>query len=328
MKLNKINYIVPLILIMGAYFLGCSDLFINPKSSNSSSNIGVSISSPANNDSVDYSGVNVNYNLSVQTGINFIELYVNGKINQWIPPNSDGSKPTIKLSLDSALIGTRISFYLIYYDKDGNSARSDSVSNLYVTDVANIPSTPYNLSYSYISASSLNLSWKDSTITQPPGYEIWRKDGYFGTYSIHLVAAPYSFNINDNSISDSTVYYYKIRAVNLSGVSSFSPEISTGGAGSFRSIPPPTNVVVKAISADSVQITWKYSGAVINYFKIERKYSWSNYQTMGTVSGGTYQFLDYNSGIVPSAQYYYRVKAFSSSDSSWSNDILVQTPSN
>lgn len=328
MKIHKINYIVPLILIMVAYLFGCSDLFINPKSSNASANIAVSISSPANDDSINYLGVNVNYNLSVQTGINFIELYVNGKINQWIPPNSDGSKPTIKLSLDSTLIGARISFYLIYYDKDGNSAKSDSVSNLYVTDIANIPSTPYNLAYSYISNNSLNLTWKDSTISEPPGYEIWRKDGYFGTYSIHLVASPYSFNINDNSISDSTVYYYKIRAINLSGVSSFSSPISTGGDGSFRSIPPPTNVVVKAISADSVQLTWNYSGAVINYFKVERKYSWSNYQTMGTVSSGVNQFLDYNSGLVPSAQYYYRVKAFSSSDSSWSNEILVQTPSN
>lgn len=324
----KIKYIIPFVFLIVTYFFGCADLFINPNSSNSNNKLNISISSPATNDSISYSGIQVSYNLSEQIGINFIELYVNGKIHQWIPPNSDGSKPTITLTLDSTFIGSKISFYLIYYDKNGSSARSDTISNLFVNGIENIPYTPYNFNYTYISSNSLNLSWKDSTLSDPPGFEIWRKDGYFGSYSIHLVSPPNTFNINDNNVSDSTIYYYKIRGINRSGASSFSNEISTGGNGSFRSIPPPTNVVVKATGPDSVEITWNYSGAVINYFKVERKYGWSTYSAIGTLSGSVHQFFDNNSGLVPLTEYYYRVKAFSSSDSSWSNDILVTTPSN
>ncbi|MHB8579581.1 MAG: fibronectin type III domain-containing protein [Ignavibacteriaceae bacterium] len=324
----KLKYIIPFVILITTYFFGCADLFINPNSSSSGNNLSISIFSPSTNDSISYSGIQVNYTLSEQLGINFIELYVNGQIHKWIPPNSDGSKPTIILSLDSTFIGTKISFYLIYYDKDGKSVRSDSISNLYVSGIVNIPYTPYNFTFTYISSNSLNLSWKDSTVINSPGYEIWRKVGYFGSYSIHLTSPPNSFNVNDNSVSDTNIYYYKIRGINNSGVSGFSNEISTGGNGSFRAIPPPTNVVAKATSSDSVLITWKYSGAAINYFKVERKYSWSSYNTIAILNGNVNQFLDNNSGLVPSTEYYYRVKAFSSSDSSWSNDILVTTPAN
>ncbi|MHB1687766.1 MAG: fibronectin type III domain-containing protein [Ignavibacteriaceae bacterium] len=325
----KLKYIFPFVFLIAAYFLGCTDLFINPNSSSGGgSNLKISIISPASNDSVSFAGVQVNYNLLEQAGINFIELYVNGKIHKWIPPNSDGSKPTIILSLDSTLIGSRISYYLIYYDKDGNSARSDTMSNLLVTGIRNTPYTPYNFSYTLLSGNSINLSWKDSSIGDAPGYEIWRKDGFFGTYSIHLVSPPNTFNINDNNLSDTTIYYYKIRGINKSGASGFSNELSTSGNGAFRSIPPPTNVSVKATGPNTVQLTWNYTGAVANYFKIERRYSWSNYSAVGNVSGNVYQFLDNSNGLVPSTEYYYRVKAFTSADSSWSNDVYVKTPSN
>ena len=324
--------------ILAIFLFGCTDLFINPNSSSSTaadtsaassaSKLKITITSPVSNDSVGYTGNVISYNLTKDTGIDFLELYVNGVIHKWIPANSNGSQPTIVLSLDSTLIGSTISFYLIYYDKDGGSARSDTVKNLLVTEIRTPPYPPYNLSFTTLSNNSINLSWSDSSIGTAPGYEIWRKDGFYGSFQIHLVASPNSFNINDNLTSDTTIYYYKIRGINKLGTSAFSAILSTGGDGSLRSIPPPTNVVAKATSANSILITWNYNGPQINYYRVEKRYSWSSYTVIANINGNYTQYTDSTSGLVPSTDYYYRIKAISSSDSSWSPDIYVKTPSN
>jgi len=330
-------YYLPMFLIV-FYLFGCTDLFTNPSTSSSSaatdstasaSKLKITISSPVTNDSIGYIGTKINYTLVQDQGIAFLALFINGKLfNGWIPPNSDGSQPSIILNFDSTTIGSKVSFYLTYFDKDGGSANSDTISNLLITEIRTPPSVPYDFAYTTLTNNSINLSWKDSTLGDAPGYEIWRKDGFFGTFKAHMTSAPNTFNVNDNNLSDTTIYYYKIRGINKNGASAFSPVISTYGVGSLRSIPPPTNVVVKATGPTSVQLSWNFTGSSVNYFKIERRYTWSSYSVVANVNGNYTQYADSASGLIPATEYYYRVKAVSSSDSSWSPDVYVKTLSN
>lgn len=327
MMKNKVIYFTVIAAVSAIYLMGCTDLFTNPSNTGGTgSNIAVSISSPVSNDTIGYTGTTINYTLKQNMGINFIELYVNGVINKWNPPNSDGSKPTIPLTVDSSLINTRISYFLIYYDKDGYSARSDTMKNILISQIRVPPSVPYGLSIIPLTSSSVNISWKDSIIGIAPGFEIWRKDGYYGVYHNQLVSPPNTYNINDGNLSDTTVYYYKIRALNINGYSDFSKEVNTYGDGATHTIAPPTGLKAVAVASNKVVLTWYNHVINENYIKIERRYAWSLYQGIANIPKNSTQYADSADGLVPSTEYWYRIKAYSSSDSSWSNEVYVKTP--
>ena len=314
-------------LFLSLYLLGCTDLFSNPSSQLSlNDRIKVTINNPVANDTIGFYGTNISYNLKTDVGINFIELYVNGVINKWNPPNSDGSQPTIPLTVDSAMIGQRISYFMVYYDKDGLWTVSDTIKSILIKDVTPPPYKPYGVSLLHVSSGVMNISWNDSTQRYSPGFEIWRKVGYYGHFVLYLSAAPGSTNINDDNYVDTTVYYYTVKALNKYGYA-FSDTINTYGAGATHSIAPPTNVQLVAGSYNVVRVTWVNNIQKENYLKIERRYPWSSFEKIGTVVKGSTAFTDSANGLVPNQTYIYRIKAVSSNDSSWSNEESVVTPS-
>ncbi len=309
------------------FLTGCTDLFTNPSNPSSSlSKLGVAISSPKSNDSISYKGAAISYTITKDAGIHAVELYVNGAIYSWNGVNTNGSQPAITLAFDSTYIGKRISYYLIYYDNDNSSARSDTMKNILITDVSKVPYPPYNFITMPLSGSIINLSWKDSTSSVAPGYEIWRKRGYYGQFVLYLTASPGNYNVNDPDASDTTVYYYKIRGLNSYGTSDFSAIINTYGDGAIRSIAPPTGLTATAPSAKMVQLTWTNDIGTVNYYKIERRYPWTTYVNIGYAVNGATQYVDSANVLTGSTEYYYRVKAIAGSDSSWSNEVLVTTP--
>jgi hypothetical protein len=325
----NINKIYKLILISSVviYLTGCTDLFTNPgNSASSSSKISITSSSPASNDTIVYTGAAITYSINKDQGINFIELLVNNTYVNNYYANSDGSQPTISIILDSTYIGKRISYYLLYSDKDGSSTRSDSMTKILVADINRTPYTPYNFAFTTISGTVINLSWNDSTKNSAPGYEIWRRRGYYGQFTRYLVANSGIYNINDPDALDTTVYYYEIRGLNSYGASGFSAVINTYGAGASRSIAPPTNLQVTAPAANMVLLTWTDDIGTENYYKIERRYPFTTYAEIGTAAAGATQFEDSGNGLIGSTGYYYRVKAIAGNDSSWSNEVYVQTP--
>ncbi len=328
MKLNTLLSVFIFFAASVFYLTGCTNLGVNPSASNVdyANKIHININSPTSNDTISYTGININYDITQDVGINFIELYVNGTIYKWNPPNSDGFKPTIPLIFDSTYLNKKISYYLIYYDKDGSSAQSNTMENLLVAEIKYPPYIPYAFTTSKLSSSVINLSWKDSSVGNPPGFEIWRKRGFYGQFTIYLVSGPNTNNVNDEDAADTTVYYYKIRSLNTNGSSAFSSIINTYGDGATHTIAPPTGLTAVASNSTKVILTWNDDIAGENYFKIERRYPWSAYISVENVNRGVTQFVDSASGLTPSTGYFYRVKAYSSSDSSWSNEVFVQTP--
>jgi hypothetical protein len=327
---QKTIYRTILFLSSIAFLTSCTDLLTNTNnpssSSSSSSKLGISITSPKTNDTVTYRGRAITYSVKKDAGIHAVALYVNGTFVTWNQVNADGSQPAVYLTFDTSYIGKRISYFLIYYDNDSTSIQSDSVKNILVTDVSKAPAIPYNFIATTISGKVINLSWKDSTIGVMPGYEIWRKRGYYGQFNIYLSATPGNYNINDMDAADSTVYYYKIRALNSYGTSDFSAVINTYGDGASRSIAPPTALKAAASAANVVTLTWTDDIGTVNYYKIERRYPWTNYVSVGFAVKGATQYVDSANGLTGSATYNYRVKAIAGNDSSWSNEAIVTTP--
>jgi hypothetical protein len=309
-------------------FIGCTDLLSNPSSS-SSSNIGVTIAGPVSNDSISYGSTKIDYDIKQDVGINFIELYLNDTIYKWNPPNTDGTKPVITLDFDSTKIGSVFSYFLIYYDKDGTSIKSDVMSNITITPVMDPPLAPYSVSLIRLSPSAVNISWKDSTFGSKPSYEIWRKAGSDTGFAKIADSSPGSFNINDETLIPNTFYSYKVRGINKYGSSLFSEAVSTtSGGSSSGQVAAPSNLQCVAVASNIVHLTWTDNSSNENYFRIDRRFSWTSFSSVGYVNKNVTAYSDSSNGLIAGREYIYRITAFSSSDSAWSSEVSVTTPVN
>ena len=318
------KYIILFSLIGTAIIIaGCTDILSPDPNSGAGGTAGkIQVLSPVSSDSIGYTGEQIKYSVTGGNGVKFIELYINNSFNSIFFAGPDGSWPRITFKMDPGAIGTKIDYFLIYYDKNGSSARSDVQKGVVISDVRVPPYTPYNFTYTRLgNGNTLNLSWQDSSLGVT-GYEIWRREGFSGTYTNYLTAPPKSFNINDDKAMINTLYYYKIRAVNKAGVSEFSAEINSMNVGtSSLTLLPPTNLTAVQGTGSTVNLSWNDNSSSENYFKIERRNSWNNFSEILRVDKNTTRYTD--SSTAYGLEYIYRIKAVSSSDSAWSNVVSV-----
>jgi len=98
-------------------------------------------------------------------------------------------------------------------------------------------SAPSNLSASAISKSRIDLSWQDNASNET-GFRIERKKASDASYIVIAEAGSNVVSYSDEGLSAGTKYYYRIKAYNSSGESSYSNEAgattkqtSSGGGG-------------------------------------------------------------------------------------------------
>lgn len=284
----------------------------------------VGINSPKSFDTLQVGNNSINYWVYDDQGISKVDVYLDSVYVQSFAFPTDGSYPSVYLKIDSTKVGKKINYFLVAYDLSGNSAKSNTMYNLLVVKITSPPPAPYDLSLIRLSQNLVNISWKDSGsfIT---GYELWRKDGSNGTYYKLKDISSGSFNTNDQLPNASTIYFYKMRSSNDAGKSAFSKEVSTSGTGGSGSVNAPSNLKATALGTSKVLLTWQDNSNNENYFKIERKTSWTDFQQVGVVPFNTTSFRDSSSGMSAGNQYIYRVKVFSSNDSATSSEVTVTT---
>lgn len=101
-----------------------------------------------------------------------------------------------------------------------STATFDNVS---LTTGGTVPSAPSGLSATAASSSQINLSWTDNSNNET-GFKIERKTGAGGTYAEITTTAAGVTTYNNTGLSASTAYYYRVRATNATGNSSYSNE--------------------------------------------------------------------------------------------------------
>lgn len=100
------------------------------------------------------------------------------------------------------------------------------------------PSAPSSLSASAASSSQINLSWSDNSSNES-GFRIERKTGSGGTYSEIITVGSNVTSYNNTGLSASTNYYYRVRAYNGSGNSSYSNESNATTQSGGGALPSP-----------------------------------------------------------------------------------------
>lgn len=287
-------------------------------SQSSSAKPTIQIEKPKTNDTVMVGENIVSYAASDGSGgqgLSFFEVYVNNKYVSRYEQGTDGSNPTIKLVVDSTLLGSRISYSIKAYNKGGRSDSSGTQKNIYVKD--KLPKAPENLIVSRQSDYSVILLWNDVSNNEK-GFELWRKDGGGAYRRIETMIAN-TISTNDNGISPFVDYFYKVRAFNDSGPSEFSNEVSTASL-------PGGQWNLRAEATGSSLITLKWNDFAVNElgFKIERKDYTGTWEVLAVIGADSTEYQDFN--VSPSAAYTYRVAYFTRySVSAYSNEVSIST---
>jgi len=157
-------------------------------------------------------------------------------------------------------------------------------------------------------------------------YEIWRREGLDGNFIKHLTAAGTTRNVNDENLTPGITYFYKIRGISKNGISDFSAVINSDGSSGSAELPAPGNLTASVKDFKVIVLTWKDNSTNENYFKVERRRTWALFETAGYASANSESYTDSSYELTGGADYFYRIKAVSEKDSSWSNEVYVFMP--
>jgi len=91
--------------------------------------------------------------------------------------------------------------------------------------IPSVPSAPSALTANAVSTTQINLAWVDNSFNES-GFKIERKTGPSGTYSEIATTAAGATTFNNTGLQPSTQYFYRVRATNLGGNSTYSNEAS------------------------------------------------------------------------------------------------------
>ncbi|MFN8007377.1 MAG: fibronectin type III domain-containing protein [Terriglobia bacterium] len=108
------------------------------------------------------------------------------------------------------------------YNGIGDSAYSNE-ANATTQAPPTPPAAPSGLTATKISTSQINLSWTDTSGNES-GFRIERKLGVGGTYSEIAVVGINVTTYSNTGLNNGSVYYYRVRAYNGAGNSSYSNE--------------------------------------------------------------------------------------------------------
>jgi len=319
---TDIQIIILVILTAIISFQSCMDLSNDPNK-DSDSGKKISVISPVTNGSLQEGNNIIQYSVVQPYSIKFIELYVDDVFIKNIPPNSNGSAPQVSFKVDSSEIGKSISIYLIYYDNDGTSSKSNIVKNILLTGDQRVPFKPYKISLLNFNNGTCNISWKDSS-RYVEKYELWRKTEINGTYNLLKELTGNSFNTNDSNLDTNKTYFYKVRGYKNSGYSEFSDEINTDGIIFSGNLIPPTNLTGNTVNGNSVLLNWNDTSENENYFAVERSTNNLLFSRIAGVPANTISYKDSGTGLVVGTTYYYRVKSYSNTDSAVSNTVQIR----
>jgi fibronectin type 3 domain-containing protein len=245
----------------------------------------------------------------------------------WIDESSDETGFRIERSLTTetgfTLITTTAANVITYSDagltagttyyyriKAINGGVSSAYSFETTATTPSIPAPPTGLTVTAASASSVSVSWTDSS-TDETGFQIERSLTSGSNYVLITTTAADAIAFTDSNLTEGTAYFYRVRAINLAGNSAYTSESTV----TTLTPAPPFGLLATATSATSINLSWSDGSNVETGFQIERSFiSGSGFSSVATAVTDATAHLDDN--LAPNTTYFYRIRAIASSGSS------------
>lgn len=188
------------------------------------------------------------------------------------------------------------------------------------------PSAPSGLAAVASSSTQINLTWTD-TANNETGFKLERKTGAGGTFAQIATPAANATSYSDTGRTPNTQYYYRIRATNAVGDSSFSNEANATTPNTAPTAPSaPSGLLAVPNSSTQINLTWTDAANNETGFKLERKTGvGGTYAQIATPAANATSYSD--TGRTSNTQYYYRIRATNAvGDSPFSNEANATTP--
>ena len=185
------------------------------------------------------------------------------------------------------------------------------------------PAAPSNLAAVATSSTQVDLTWSDNSNNEE-SFKIGRStDGVL--FFSQETTDPNDTSYSDTTVAPATTYWYRIRAYNSQGYSSFSDVVSVTTPGLGGKPAAPSNLAAVATSSNQIDLTWNDNSNNEESFKIGRSTDGVLFFSQETTDPNDTSYSD--TTVAASTTYWYRIRAYNSDGySSYANVVSVTTP--
>jgi titin len=215
----------------------------------------------------------------------------------------------------------------------GNSAYSNAIAATTQAPAPPPPPTaPSGLTLTAASPTQINLGWTDNSADET-GFSIERAPdnaGTAGTYAVVTSVAANATSYQNTGLTASTTYWYRVRAFNANGNSTYTTAVSVA---TLAPPPPPPNapsgLTLAPVSPTQINLSWTDNSSDETSFIIERAPDVAGgagtFAPIATVGANVTSYS--STGLTASTTYWYRVQASNANGSSaYSAAVSASTP--
>lgn len=217
-------------------------------------------------------------------------------------------------------LGSYRSYYIFVMAMRGNAESGPTGIDLRTPpDPHAPPNEPFAIDVMRWGTNALYVSWPDSSEFET-GYEVERSSGGSPFALIGTTGAS-ATGYHDTGLVTGTTYTYRVRAMNGTAASGYSPEGSGQPVGQPNA---PTGLTVAGVTNTSVQLTWTDNATDEVGYAVTRATGGGEYaQIKYGLPADTTSFTD--TGLTPGTTYSYRVQAYNSEAYSESSNVATAT---